>query len=264
MVDFYNPHPDTIVWSDIAHALGSLARFNGHTKRFYSVAEHSVMVARMVPPADALWGLVHDAAEAYIGDIVSPVKHLCPEVDIIERRLMGVICDKLGLPHKIPASVVEADARMLATEARDLLIGDVSWCKALPYDDEVIEPEFTNTPQDAAIMWIRNFEHIVGTPADPMTSTVAVPRDLVEGIVYDLRQGLVLEPETVDALAGLLGETIALPDPQCMGIAGLMDMETWTYERCGERFTCAACKSCAKCCECGRESADPFEEGGGS
>lgn len=162
LVDLYNPTLIQIRWDDVGHALGALARFNGHTRCFYSVAEHSVRVSRRVPPEDALWGLIHDAAEAYIGDIVSPVKALCPELHVIERGLLDVMCRMLGLPLEMPASVVESDARMLATEARDLLIGDTSWCKAQPYFDEIVRPGWTLDPVEAGEAWMQRFEELTG------------------------------------------------------------------------------------------------------
>lgn len=161
-VDLYDPRPETIVWEDVALALGAQARFNGHTRRFYSVAEHSVRVSFCVPEEDALWGLIHDAAEAYIGDIVSPVKRLCPELYVVERALLNVICDKLGLPHDMPESMLEADERMLATEAHQLLTGDISWCKAEPYPCDLERIWVPMSPADAYGAWKLRLQELTG------------------------------------------------------------------------------------------------------
>src|SRR5579885_2784587 len=77
-VAFYplDPRPEEILIEDIAHALSMLCRFTGHVKRFYSVAQHCVYVSHRCDPKDALWGLLHDAAEAYLNDISRPVKSL--------------------------------------------------------------------------------------------------------------------------------------------------------------------------------------------
>lgn len=118
------PHPDQVAIEDIAHALSLQCRFGGHTQVFYSVAQHSVLVSRSVPPADALWGLLHDAAEAYLVDLPRPLKHhsvLGYEYRKIEARVMRAISERFGLPADEPSSVKIAERRLLATERRDLL-----------------------------------------------------------------------------------------------------------------------------------------------
>lgn len=74
----FSPAPEEVKTKDIAHALANICRFNGHTRGFYSVAAHSVHVSRLVPPEFALEALLHDAAEAYVGDMVRPLKRGLP------------------------------------------------------------------------------------------------------------------------------------------------------------------------------------------
>ncbi len=107
---------------DIAHALSNLCRFNGHVKRFYSVGEHSLYVSTLLDSRELQrWGLMHDAAEAYLGDIVRPIKHKMPEFRAIEDRLLQRIAKRFGLVWPIPPEVFDADDIMLATEFRDLM-----------------------------------------------------------------------------------------------------------------------------------------------
>lgn len=123
---------------DIAHALSMQCRFSGHIREFYSVADHSVRVSLLAeqlmldsgvsPDAAkyaARWGLLHDAAEAYLVDLPSPVKRT-PEMTPYreaERQLIDVICQRFGLHVFEPISVKQADRTLLATEARDLFAG---------------------------------------------------------------------------------------------------------------------------------------------
>lgn len=118
-----NPNPEAIVIQDIAHALSMQCRFSGHLKKFYSVAQHSVLVSYLCDSADALWGLLHDSSEAYLLDLPAPLKRsgFFDNFKETEDLLMKAICKKFNLPEKEPPSVKRADVQMLVTEARDLM-----------------------------------------------------------------------------------------------------------------------------------------------
>lgn len=120
-VDLLNPTADMICLRDIAHALSHLCRFTGHTKTFYSVAEHSLWLTARVPIEHALAALMHDATEAYLGDVSTPLKTLLPNYQALERNLWHVIADKYGIDRILPECVKRLDAIALVTERRDLL-----------------------------------------------------------------------------------------------------------------------------------------------
>ena len=123
----FDPHAEDLSVEAIAHALSNLCRFNGHTREFYSVAQHSVYVAQNCPPRDRLWGLLHDASEAAIGDMVTPLKlgtTVGVEYRFIEIAIMRMICDKFNLPYFQPSSVTWADKSLALTEIRDLMPSD--------------------------------------------------------------------------------------------------------------------------------------------
>jgi 5'-nucleotidase len=127
--EILNPKPEQIKIEDIAHALSQLCRFNGHTKYFYSVAQHSYLGSFLVPKEDALWFLLHDASESWLGDMTSPMKHLTKAGEAylpIEKRIMHVVCEKFGLPEVQPPSVHAADVAMLHAE-KEQLMGSVPW-----------------------------------------------------------------------------------------------------------------------------------------
>lgn len=118
------PEPEKIHIEDIAHALGNICRYTGQSKKFYSVAQHSVYVSMDVPKKLSLAGLLHDASEAYICDISSPVKKLdsMRTYREVEEKLQGVIYARFGVPFsEPPAKVKDADMRVFRTEADSLM-----------------------------------------------------------------------------------------------------------------------------------------------
>ena len=123
--DYATPENYKFNTDEIAHALSQLCRFTGHTKEFYSVAQHSIMVSWLLPPELQLMGMLHDAAEAFIGDINAPLKQLLPQVKELENRIQSAIYKQYNVRYtpEAAAMVKEADIRMLLMEKRDLMPG---------------------------------------------------------------------------------------------------------------------------------------------
>lgn len=115
-VDFLSLRSEDISILDIAHSLSNLCRFAGHTRDYYSVAEHSVRVSFLLPDHLKLAGLLHDAAEAYLVDLPTPLKKLLPGYTNIESAVERTLFKHFGLPLELPNEVKEADQQMLAQE----------------------------------------------------------------------------------------------------------------------------------------------------
>lgn len=136
----FDPLPSEIEIEDIAHALSLQCRFNGHIREFYSVAQHSVLVSAIIESAHARWGLLHDAAEAYIGDMVRPLKIGQPDFRCVEAAVMAAVCARFGLQPEEPPEVKQADDILLMTERRDLLVAPPApWTpRAQPMDAQIV------------------------------------------------------------------------------------------------------------------------------
>src|SRR3989344_7499081 len=119
-----DPRSEEVNLTDIAHSLAQQPRFNGHSIKFYSVAQHSVLVSKIVSPSQSLAALFHDASEAYTGDIISPLKRfLPPEFKHIEIKIENTIFEKFNIdPDKVDHKEIKnADKIIIVTEMRDVM-----------------------------------------------------------------------------------------------------------------------------------------------
>lgn len=148
-----NPRMADIEIGDIALSLSNSCRYTGYTRPHFSVAQHSWLVSHGVAKRYALWGLLHDASEAYVSDISTPVKYL-PEMAPyrrIECHIMRVVAKKFGLEWPEPAVVKVVDRLLLRTEAEDFGLLTPEWecynekrldIKIVPWSHEEAEEKF--------------------------------------------------------------------------------------------------------------------------
>lgn len=167
-VDPLNLKPSDIRLDDIAWALSNICRYGGHCHRHYSVAEHTLLVAAVLPPHKKLFGLLHDAAEAYLGDIPTPLKRRMPDFKKAEAQVARVIADAFRLnPEEFLAEieggeVKEADLMVLKHEQRSL------WRR----DEQ--QSSFEASAQVAKRLYCEIWSqtpHVVGNPAHPFFVT---------------------------------------------------------------------------------------------
>ena len=121
---------------DIAHSLSLQCRYGGHVDRFYSVAEHCVLMSEFVSPENAIYALLHDATEAYVSDVPRPLKGHLPEYKDIEDRVWVEVAKRFGVDEQVPQEVWDADNRILLTERAALL----SQTKHKWFQDGRLEP----------------------------------------------------------------------------------------------------------------------------
>lgn len=156
--------PDTKVMNieNIANALSMQCRFNGQISRFYSVAQHCLLVSEIAEKADsshAFVGLMHDATEAYIGDLSSPIKQMLPDYQKLETLIWKKLCQRYELPTQLPKEIHIYDHIALITEASQLQKGNTwkTWYPELEPSDHFIIPL---NPPEAAKAFIERFKEL--------------------------------------------------------------------------------------------------------
>jgi 5'-deoxynucleotidase YfbR-like HD superfamily hydrolase len=154
-VNPFDPNPEQLDAGDIARALANQCRFGGHCRTFYSVAQHSVLVSRLVEERggdveDVFAALMHDATEAYLGDMPHPLKHRSPlgaAFKEAEEHLERAIRERFAIKRDVP-QIKPADRALLATERRAFSAETWFW----PELDGVppLDLELTAWPPDEA------------------------------------------------------------------------------------------------------------------
>ena len=155
-----DPRPDEIDMGDIAHSLSLLCRYGGHVDRFYSVAEHCVLLSEAVAPEHALAALLHDATEAYAVDVPRPLKRQLAGYREIEEQVWYAIAYRFSLDLALPVEVKDADNRILLTERDALMSRTVH-----PWSQDGLAPlPVTITgwsPPDAEARYLARFAELV-------------------------------------------------------------------------------------------------------
>lgn len=122
-LDVLNPDPEKIKIEDIAHSLSLICRFTGHTKKFFSVAEHCIMCCEKATH-NKLEALMHDSTEAYLNDISSPTKYRLHCYKEAELNLEKTIAEKFNLQWPWPKEVKDIDMQMLEVEWDNKVLAD--------------------------------------------------------------------------------------------------------------------------------------------
>lgn len=164
--DLLAPAQSPIKAVDIAAALSNICRFGGHTEQFYSVAQHCVLVSFQVPREHAMAGLLHDAAEAYVGDMVAPLKKLLPEYKKLEIAVEEAIAATFGIQFPYDPCIKAADIRALFFERKHLMpwhTGD-DWADEEKNRDPIIGDLVALSPAEARASWMARFIELGGKP----------------------------------------------------------------------------------------------------
>lgn len=170
--DYEDPWSCEFTIEDIATGLSKICRYNGHCKGFYSVAEHSVYVSMIVPPAYAFQALMHDAPEAFVGDMAGPLKQLLPDYKYYEKMAEDAVLSRFGIQGNLHPEVKKADLIMLLTEQKQLMRrpDDVWPCTAglEPADITIVGM----MPTEAEAFFLARYHHLLENSNDLIYSEV--------------------------------------------------------------------------------------------
>lgn len=188
-VDPFNASPDDIHILDIGRGLSNITRFGGQLDRFYSVAAHSVMMSRVAPEGQKLWAFLHDASEAYLMDIPTPIKkHPAMEgYRNAEESLLGVIAEAYGLPTLEPVGDMKRLDTLMAVAEMQVLMG---WYFNIIPNRPIIEKHnITGIELDMMETWIAAIDEMPRTPEGQyevwFDTAVELTRDL--DVHHDLK-----------------------------------------------------------------------------
>jgi uncharacterized protein len=165
-VNPFDPDPNQLDPGDIARALANQCRFGGHSRVFYSVAQHSVIVSELVEEQggdveDAFAALMHDAGEAYLGDMPHPLKHRSPlgaAFKAAEEHLERAIRERFRIKPDVP-EIKRVDRALLATERRVLSAEEWHWPELDGVEPLDLELRAWS-PDDAVAAFARRFDEL--------------------------------------------------------------------------------------------------------
>lgn len=161
-VDIFDPQPEMFDIHDIAHHLSIINRWVGASFYPISVAQHSLAVCNACPPALQMNGLMHDAAEAYVGDVNRRQK--TDEFRSVENRILHVICKKYGIRYAWMPSVIKHDHNVGATEAQIHTVLPEEYWDGEPIYDPMVRGIIRSciSPEQARTSFLRAFKHLGG------------------------------------------------------------------------------------------------------
>lgn len=163
VMNLNDPDPETICIQDIAHALSNICRFGGHTKEFYSVAQHCCLVSYLAPAQLRLEALMHDATEAYLSDLIKPLKIILSHMPHdhtdgyahMEEKFETLIADKFSIDPKAYGLIKPFDIRALEIEHGYFFLNE-----ALPFSKLFNSLEPCWTPRIAEETFLSTFKEL--------------------------------------------------------------------------------------------------------